>query len=178
MDADGKETLPPLIQTPETESYSSVVAWDFEARGGRGPLRLYWYDGGMKPHRPIELDRRVPMPGSGLLFVGSKGKLLAGYYGGGHRLLPEARFRDFTAPAKTLPRSPGHYREWIAACKGGPAANCEWGFAGKMVETALLGTLAARTARLLEWDSANLRVTNDAEANALVNPPRRRGWEI
>jgi predicted dehydrogenase len=177
MDADGKETLPPLIQTPETESYASVVTWDFEPRGSRGPLRLHWYDGGMRPHRPVELDRRSPLPAAGLLFVGSKGKMLAGYSGGSNKLLPEKQWKDFTPPAKTLMRSIGHYREWIRACKGGPPANCQWGFAGRMVETALLGTLAARTARVLEWKSKDLSITNDAEANGYVNPPRRAGWE-
>lgn len=178
MDANGKETLPPLIDTPETESYSSVIAWDFDAKGGRGPLRLYWYDGGMRPHRPVELDRRIPLPGSGLLFVGAKGKMLAGYYGGNVRLLPEKQFRDFAPPPKTLARSIGHYREWIRACKGGPAANCNWEFAGRMVETALVGTIAARTARVLEWNSRNLRITNDARANEYVNPPYRAGWSL
>jgi len=178
MDAKGNETLPPVIETPETESYSSVVTWDFEARGNRGPVRVHWYDGGMQPHRPVELNRTTPMPSSGLLFTGSKGKMLTAYSGGKVRLLPEKQFKDFVPPPKTLPRSIGHYREWIRACKGGPVANCNWDFAGRMVETALLGTLAARTARLLEWDSAGLHITNDKEADRLVNPPRREGWAL
>ena len=178
MDADGKETLPPLIETPETESYSSVVTWDFEARGTRGPVRVHWYDGGMQPHgRRVELDT-APMPSSGLLFVGSKGKMLTAYSGGKVRLLPEKQFKDFAPPPKTLPRSIGHYREWIQACKGGPPANCNWEFGRPHGRDRLLGTLAARTARLLEWDSANLRITNDKEADRLVNPPRRDGWAL
>jgi hypothetical protein len=118
------------------------------------------------------------MPTSGLLFVGSKGKMMTAYSGGKVRLLPEKQFRDFQPPSKTLPRSAGHYREWIQAAKGGKPANCNFELGSRMTEVALLGTLAARTARYLEWDSANLRITNDADANALVNPPYRKGWAL
>jgi hypothetical protein len=175
---DGKETLPPRIETPESESYSSVIAWDFPERGNLPPLRLHWYDGGMRPFRPIELDAKTPMPGSGLLFVGEKGKLLTGYYGGNERLLPEDRFRGIAKPPKSLPRTIGHYKEWVAACKGGPPANCNFDFASRMTEVALLGTLAARFPRLLEWDPQQTRITNDAQANAFVDPPYRAGWAL
>jgi hypothetical protein len=118
------------------------------------------------------------MPSSGLLFAGSSGKLLTDYSGGNNRLLPEKRYRDFQPPRKTLPRTIGHYREWIQAAKGGPPAHCNFEVGSQMTEVALLGALAARTARYLEWDSANLRVTNDAEANRLINPPYRQGWTL
>jgi predicted dehydrogenase len=98
MEPDGKEHLPPRIATPETESYSSVIAWDFPERGGLPPLRLHWYDGGMKPHRPIELDKTRPMPNAGVLYVGAKGKLLTPYSGGTPLLLPERQFSDFAPP--------------------------------------------------------------------------------
>ncbi len=104
--------------------------------------------------------------------------MLTGYYGGDIKLLPEKQFAGFQPPPKTLPRTIGHYREWIEAVKGGKPANCNWDFAGRMVEVALLGTLAARTARLLEWDTKTLAITNDSEANRLVNPPCRSGWRL
>lgn len=175
---DGKEILPPLIQTPETESYATMITWDFPARGNHQPVRVHWYDGGMRPHRPVELTGSKQLPASGLLFVGAKGKMLTGYSGGRPLLLPEQQFKDFHAPPKTLPRSIGHYREWIQAAKGGKPATCNFELGGRMVEVALLGTLAARTARYLEWDGAKLAITNDAEANRLVNPPYRSGWKL
>jgi predicted dehydrogenase len=178
MHADGKEDLPPLMETPETESYSSVVSWEFPARPGQPPLTMHWYDGGMQPHRPRELDPRTAMPREGLLFIGEKGKMLTGYYGGKVRLLPEKSFRDFQPPAKTLARTIGHYKEWIEACKGGKPANCNFEFASRMTEVAQLGTLAARAARLLEWDHDKMAITNDAEANGWVNPPYRKGWSL
>jgi predicted dehydrogenase len=175
---DGKEILPPRIRTPESESYSSVITWDFPARGSLPPLRMHWYDGGMQPHRPLELDLRTPMPTSGVLYIGELGKLLTQFSGGRPVLLPERRFRDFQSPPKTLPRTVGHYKEWVQACKTGKATNCSFEFGSRMTEIAQLGTLAARTARLLQWDAERMQITNDAEANALVSPPYRAGWSL
>jgi predicted dehydrogenase len=178
MHPDGKEDLPQLIETPETESYSSVISWEFPERGRQPPLAMHWYDGGMRPHRPRELDSRTAMPREGLLFIGEKGKMLTGYYGGKARLLPEKNFRDFQPPPKTLLRSVGHYKEWLQACKGGQPANCNFEFASRMTEVAQLGTLAARAGRLLEWDPTRMVIGNDAEAGAWVNPPYRKGWSL
>jgi predicted dehydrogenase len=178
MTPEGQEFLPPLIETPETESYATMVTWDFPARGTHPPLRVHWYDGGMRPHRPLELNPRTPLPSTGLLFVGTKGKMLTGYSGGKPLLLPENQFKDFQPPPKTLRRTTGHYREWVQAAKGGEPATCNFELGSRMTEVALLGTLAARTARYLEWDSRTLAVTNDAEANQLVNPSYRPGWTL
>jgi predicted dehydrogenase len=178
FEPDGKEHHPLRIETPETESYSTMVTWDFPQRGALPPLRMHWYDGGLQPHRPVELDSRTPMPKSGLLFVGDHGKLLTEYSGGKELLLPEKKFRDFTPPPKTLPRTTGHYREWIDACKTGKPTSCNFDFGSRMVKIAQLGAMAARASRLLEWDAAAERVTNDAEANSWVNPPYRKGWSL
>lgn len=178
MEPDGKEHHPPRIETPETESHASMITWDFPARGTLPPLRMHWYDGGMQPHRPVELNSRSPMPKSGILFVGDQGKLLTAYSGGKELLLPEKRFHDFKAPPKTLARTAGHYREWIDACKTGKSTSCNFEFGSRMVKVAQLGAMAARAARLLEWDAEAMRVTNDAEANSWVNPPYRQGWSL
>ena len=178
MHADGKEDLPPLIETPETESYSSIVSWEFPSRPSQPALTMHWYDGGMRPHRPRELDSKTAMPREGLLFIGEKGKMLTGYYGGKVRLLPEKSFRDFQPPPKTLARTIGHYKEWIEACKEGKPANCNFEFASRMTQVAQLGTLAARAGRLLEWDHDRMVISNDAEANRWVNPPYRKGWSL
>ena len=175
---DDSEILPPRIQTPESESYSSVIAWDFAARGSLPPLRMHWYDGGMRPFRPIELNPRTPWPGSGILFVGDKGKMLTQYSGGRPLLLPERAFKDFQPPSKTLPRTSGHYREWVQGCKTGKPTTCNFDFGGRMTEVTQLGAIAARTARLLEYDAEHMRITNDAEANTLLSFPYRDGWSL
>jgi predicted dehydrogenase len=180
-----------MASTPECESHANVVTWEYPARGSLPPLNVHWYDGGMRPHRPGELDRSLGLPRDGLLFVGEKGKLLAGYYGGnpfrrdgkprgpeGGLLLPEAKFRDFPNPAKTMPRVEDHYREWTRACKTSSRTSCPVEFGCEMTEVALLGTIALRTGRVLEWDSQAMRITNSSQAHAHVDPPYRTGWSL
>jgi len=173
------------VETPECQSHANLVTWEFPARGGLPPLQVHWYDGGLRPPRPVELDHQLRMPKSGLLFIGEKGKLLAGYSGGnvwsrhgftGGCLLPEERFRDFKEPAKTLPRVEDHYGEWTRACKTGARTVCPLDFGAEMTEMALLGSLALRTGRLLEWDAQAARVTHDPDANEFVAPASRPGW--
>jgi hypothetical protein len=173
---DGQDVLPAEVATPETESYSNMVTWHIPEREGMPPLRLHWYDGGLRPPRPLGMNLRQAMPAEGAMYVGDRGVLLTGR--GRFTLLPENQFRDFAPPAKTLPRSIGHYREWIEAVKGGKPTNCPFSFGGKLTELALLGAIAARTARVLEWDSKNLAFINDSEANALINPPYRSGYKL
>lgn len=175
---DGKEDLPRKIETPETESYSNVITWEFPAREGLPELQMIWYDGGMRPPRPIELSPAAPMPVEGILFIGEKGKLLSGYYGGKNRLLPEKRFAGYVAPPKTLRRTIGHYKEWVQACKTGSPTNVDFDYGGRMTEIALLGTIAARSARFLQYDAGTPAISNDKEANAWINPPYRDGWSL
>lgn len=175
------------VETSECQSHANMVTWQFYGRGDLPPLEMHWYDGGMKPHRPVELDHRVKLPSSGLLFVGEKGKLLAAYTGGNfltHRgfsgglLLPEEKFREFQPPPQSLRRVEDHYGEWTQACKTGARTVCPVEFGCEMTEVAQLGALALRTGRLLEWDAQAMRVTNDEEANSLVNPTARAGWSV
>jgi hypothetical protein len=175
------------VETPECQSHANMVTWDFPARGDLPPLLLHWYDGGMRPPRPVELNRGIRMPTTGLLFVGEKGKLLSAYSGGscsgrrglaGGLLLPEEKFRDVQPPPKTLRRVDDHYGEWTQACKSGARTVCPLEFGCEMTELALLGALALRTGQLLEWDADALRVTNDADANQYLDPPYRAGWRL
>ncbi|MHC4118950.1 MAG: Gfo/Idh/MocA family protein [Planctomycetota bacterium] len=177
-----------FVSTPECQSHANTVTWQFGERAGLPPLTVHWYDGGMKPHRPFELDNNVQLPDTGLLFVGEQGKLLTGYAGGnpfgrsrgiqGGLLLPEKKFRDFKQPAKTLYRCNDHYGEWIRACKAGTRTVCPIEFGCEMTEMALLGALALRTKRVLAWDAEAMRVTNHADANKFVDPPYRDGWTL
>ncbi len=152
--------------------------WDSRYRAGRTPwdfggVRVHWYDGGLKPPRPAELPPAEALGGSGILFVGDRGVLLSAFSGG-----PRAIGKPFEPPPKTLPRSAGHYQEWIAAAKGGPPAKCNFDFGALLTETALLGVMAVRTGKCLVWDAENARVTNEAAANELVAPPYRAGWSL
>ena len=93
-------------------------------------------------------------------------------------LLPEKKFRDFEQRAATLPRCNDHYGGWTRACKTGECTVCPIEFDCEMTEMALLGTLALRTRRVLAWDAGAMKVTNNADASALVDPPYREGWTL
>ena len=119
-------------------------------------------------------------PRDGILFVGDKGKMLVEGWGGeSPRLIPESAMKAYKRPPKTLPRSVGHHREWIEACKGGPAPRSNFDFAGPMTEAVLLGTVCVRLGgRRLVWDAPNLRVTNVPEATPYLHYAYRQGWTL
>lgn len=162
----------------ETFPQASVVHLDFPARGPMPPVRLTWYDGGLKPPRPADVPADPGLAKEGLLFIGDRGTILCDFNGAKPRLIPEARMKAFRPPAPTLPRSPGHDREWIEACKGGPTPGAHFGFAGTVAEAVLLGNVAVRAGKELEWDGANGKITNVAEANALLRSAYRDGWGL
>ena len=178
------------VSTPECQGNANTVTWKFPARGKLPPLRVHWYDGGIKPNRPEELDDKLALPAMGLLFEGEKGKLLTGYSGGnpfgnrcgitGGLLLPEKTFKDFKQPPRTMPRCDYkvHYTEWVDACKTGKKTTCPIEFGCEMTEMGLLGALSLRARRLIQWDAAAMKVTNSNHANALVDPEYRDGWSL
>jgi hypothetical protein len=162
---------------PEAYASSSMVTWDFPARGEQPPVRMTWYEGGLRPPRPPELAANRDLGPDGLLFVGEKGTLLSGFSGGIHFLSDEQK-KSLIAPPKTLPRTKGHYVEWVNACKGGAPANCNFEFAAPLTEIALLGVVAQRTGKFLLWDAEGMRFPNDAAATQLLKPEYRKGWSL
>ncbi|MCG3197997.1 MAG: Inositol 2-dehydrogenase/D-chiro-inositol 3-dehydrogenase [bacterium] len=163
---------PPEVNN-ESAPVASIVHYEFPAVGDRPAVTLTWYDGGLMPRRPEELEPDRKMGGGdGMLYIGDKGKIL------NHELIPEARHKEYGTPPQKLPRSPGHYQEWIDACKGGDPAGSNFDFAGPLTEAVLLGNIAIRTGQKLVWDSENMKITNVPEANVYVNPPRREGWSL
>ena len=177
-EVDGEMRLrPKKVNCPETFPHSAIITWDFPARGALPPVRLTWYEGGLKPPRPVELPQDQQLKAAGILFIGDKGTVLSDFSGGA-TLLPAGKFKDTNPPPKKLPRTAGHYQEFIDACKGGKPANCNFEFGGLLAEITLLGTVAMRSGKYLAWDAAGLQFTNDAEANQFINPPRRSGWSL
>jgi predicted dehydrogenase len=168
----------------ETYPVASIVRYNFPARGDMPPVKFTWYDGGLKPPRPEELENDRPLKGEGeedegLLFHGDRGKILCSFNGGHPKLIPEAKMNSYKQPPKTLPRSPGNEREWLDACKGSkekPGGNFE--FSGLVTETLLLGNVATRTGQKLTWDRPNLKVVDSELAQKMVRPERRTGWEL
>ena len=117
---------------------------------------------------------------NGILFVGDKGTMLCGGWSGAPTLFPASRRKEFQLPPKTIPRSIGHRAEWIQACKDRKPADAKAGFAysGPFTEALLVGNLASRLGKRIEWDSANLRSPNVPEAGALIRKKYRAGFSI
>ncbi|MGH9593586.1 MAG: Gfo/Idh/MocA family protein, partial [Bryobacteraceae bacterium] len=164
---------------PEMAPWTSRLKFSFPARGDMPECALYWYDGDPKnrPPRPAEMEGEWDQEG-GSLFLGDKGKILSDCYGDNPRLLPESKMAEYTRPPKTIPRVPNNdnYLDFIRACKGGPAACSNFDVSGPFAETALLGNVALRVGKKLEWDSANLKCPNAPEADAFLKPVFREGW--
>lgn len=166
----------------ETYPLAAMVAYQFPARGEMPPVKLVWYDGGLRPPRPEELAPGAEMGANGQLLIGDKGKLLNQR---GYTLLPDQRAQAYGEPPKKLPRSIGHYAEWIAACKGGPPGGSNFDWAGPLTEVVLLGNVALRqqlreelTTKKLLWDGDNLRFTNSDTANQHLQTEYRQGWTL
>jgi predicted dehydrogenase len=157
---------------PETCPLGLTVHYEFPAREKMGPLTLTWYDGTMIP-KEVEGQR---VPGSGVMFVGTEGMMFADY--SNYRLFPAEKFKGFEPPAKTIPDSIGHHREWIKACKEGTPTLCNFDYSGALTEAVLLGNVAYRTGKALDWDAKNLKATNCPEADQYIRKEYRPGWEV
>jgi len=157
---------------------ASTVYYEFPARIDMPPVKLTWYDGGRLPERPDELEAGRKMPESGTIFVGDKGKIISDEYSGAPRIIPESKMKAYKRPPKTLPRSAGHHKEWIEACKGGKPAGSNFVFASFLTEVVLLGNVALRAGKKLYWDGPNMMVTNVPEANAYLHRSYRAGWTL
>jgi predicted dehydrogenase len=157
---------------PEMAPVGLTVHYEFPAAEGRPALKLTWYDGQQIP-REINGQR---VPANGVMFVGSAGMMFADY--SSYRLFPAEKFSDFQPPPQTIPKSIGHHAEWIKACKDGSPTLCNFDYSGALTETVLLGNVAYRTGKSLDWDAANLQATNAPDAGRLIRKEYRAGWEV
>lgn len=157
---------------PETCPLGLKVEYVFPGVDGKPPINLTWYDGNMIP-REVAGER---VPGSGVMFIGTEGKMYADY--GNYRLFPVEKFKGFAAPKPSIPPSIGHHAEWIKACKDGSPTTCNFDYSGALTETVLLGNVAYRTGKELDWDAKNLKAPNCPEADKYITKEYRKGWEV
>lgn len=169
------------------------VNYEFPARGDMPAVKVTWYEGkkdGKLVLPPEELQQKVlkqgeSLPGSGSILVGDKGILYSpNDYGAAFRLLPEKEFADYKKPTPTLPRNGrgdlGMKQEWADAIKAGKPeiAMSNFGYAGMLTEFILLGNVAIRAGKKIDFDGKDLKITNVPEANALLKTEYRKGWTL
>ena len=166
----------------KTESYPAwqVITYHFAAGGKQPALKITWYDGGKQPPRPAGLEPDRQLGDNGIYFVGHEGTILCGGWSGPPRLVPESRMREYQRPPKTIPRSIGHRAEWVQACKDRKPEDAKAGFeySGPFTEALLVGNLAVRLQKRIEWDSAAMKATNAPEADPLIRKTYRKGFGI
>jgi hypothetical protein len=186
-----------------------ILRFRFPGQEGKAPLDLFWYDGSMRPTTPHELEADGrPMPGEGMMFVGDKGKILAGFRVEQPRLIPEKSWTEFKGPKPPMPEaerpaappdaargasqgaaSPAPRRrrfeaadrglaEFVAACRGGAQPASSFLHAGPISEMMNLGAVALRAGTKVLYDPATMRITNVTEANRFLTRDYRKGWEM
>lgn len=160
---------------------TTVIRWDFPARGKMPPVSLFWHDG-LKAQPEIQGVPAGELIGdsdnNGSVFLGSKGIMTTGCYGERTRLVPASKMQGYSLPSALLTRSPGHYRDWIRAAKGGEPSCSNFNVSGPFVQWMLLGVIAMKFEGKLLWDAAKMRFTNNNEANTYLKPKFRRGWKF
>jgi predicted dehydrogenase len=172
-------------ENPEGFASDLTVRYEFGKRGEQvyhAPVTVYWHHGGdipqKKPIPGVELPADLKLPGEAVMLIGDKGVIVGDRGPGVVALLPRDKFADFKKPEPTLPKSVGHHEEWFRACKGGAEALSNFGYAARLTETVLLGNVAWRAGKPLQWDAAKMQATNCPEADAYLRREYRKGWAL
>ena len=157
---------------------ASLIYFDFPARAGMRPLRITWYEGGLMPPRPVQLETRRNLGDNGILYIGTKGAILGEGWSRSPRIIPESKMRAYKRPPKTLPRAKSHHRNWLDACKGKGRPSTHFDYAGPLTEFTLMGNVALRAGKKLDFDWKNMNITNVPDANKFIKPNYRNGRSI
>jgi len=180
---------------------ASIIHLNYPRKDKKGNIKVTWMDGGLLPQRPEELLPDEPMGNwdGGVIFEGTKGKMMCSCYGADPVLLPTKRMKEVNLPKQTLKRVPeGHYLQWVNACIAGygkTELSSPFEYAGPFTESILMGNLAIRSwmmknpnlkgwedkylgRKKLLWDAANMKITNFDEANQFVKREYRTGWSL
>jgi len=183
----------PATDSPEMQESAplwAILELHFPARGDKPPVKMTWYDGGKLPPQDLLMGEPVPAHDGGSLVIGSKGTLLTRTWHGGENkkdwfvLLPRRQFEGYGPPAPTLPRvktaqgQSGHHQEWIAACKGQGKPLSNFAYASVLTESLLLGNVALRAGKTIEWDPDNMRAAGYPQADPFIRPRFREGWAL
>ncbi|MDZ7332925.1 MAG: Gfo/Idh/MocA family oxidoreductase [candidate division KSB1 bacterium] len=159
---------------------SCMVQLSFPEQKNLPAFDLFWYDGGMKPFIPEELkeDNR-DMPEEGLMFVGDKGKILAGFRGENPEIIPSRLMKSYQGEKELPERERATSTDiWVAAIKNNHESPGSFIYAGPVTETINLAAVALRAKKKIDYDSINMKITNDEAANKYLTRVYRTGWEL
>ncbi len=167
------------VDAKEQFPFGAIIHYNFPARGDMPPVKLHWYEGGLKPERPADLETGRKLADNGVIFVGETGNLMCGCYGSSPRIFPEKLMKAYKLPEKTLPRVDcPHEIEWARAIKSGQQPCSSFEYSGPLTEMVLLGVLAMRHDDEIIWDSKNLKATNAPQLDKYINREYRPGWSL
>ncbi|MGA2620424.1 MAG: Gfo/Idh/MocA family oxidoreductase [Thermoguttaceae bacterium] len=152
----------------------SIITYEFPARGDTPPVKLVWYDGGKKPPRPTELEQGRQLGDNGVLYIGDRGTMLD------HRIIPDEKMRQVRPPEKIIPRVPSHHEDFFIACRGVRPPCSNYDFSGNLTEAALVGNVALRAGRRIDWDAEAMKPKNcsDTEVLRVIRREYRSGWSL
>ena len=188
--------LPTVIETRSTPfngasfPLATTTYYEFPARGNMPAVRLTWYDGGLTPAKPAEIGDEQLNGEGGILYIGTKGKMLQETYGLNPRLLPDAKFASAPKPKQVLPRIPNelHEMNWVDTIRGHQQISSPFEYATQLTEVMLLGIVSLRAGGRILYDGANRRVTNkvrsetnrdgDVDPNQFLSREYRTGWTL
>lgn len=166
---------------PDSYPAWQIITFEFAATKKHPAFKAYWYDGGKMPEPTRDLEGQFKLSDNGIMFVGDKGTMVCGGWSGEPRLFPAARRKEVGEIKPSIPRSKGGHRgEWIQACKDGKSEDAKAGFwySGPFTEALLVGNLATRLQKRVEWDAKAMKATNAPEADALIRKQYRQGFGL
>ena len=166
---------------PATYPLATVTYYEFDRGEGNEPFKMTWYDGGLMPATPEEMPTDMQMdPGGGALIIGDKAKLMHETYGRNPRILSKEKEVGEMDVPKSMPRvqEESHEMNWAKACMGEAEISCPFSYAADLNEAMLLGIVALQAGQPIEYDSANMKITNLPEAEQYLKREYREGWSL
>jgi predicted dehydrogenase len=177
--------MPTSVETASTpynhESWpaASTTYYEFPAKGARPAVKLTWYDGGLTPPKPVEMGEEELNKGGGVLYIGTKGKLLHDTYGFNPRLLPKSLHESVARPKETYERiKTSHEMNWVDAIRGTQKTTSPFEYSARLTEIMLLALAALNAGKRIDYDGANMRIRNVPDSDALLKRRYREGWDL
>ncbi len=177
--------MPSTVETTSTpynqDSYpaASTTYYEFAAKGTRPAVKLTWYDGGLTPPKPVEMGEEELNKGGGVLYIGTKGKLMHDTYGFNPRLLPKSLHESTGKPKETYARiKTSHEMNWVDAIRGTQKTTSPFEYSARLTEIMLLGIAALNAGKKIEYDAANMKIRNVTDSDSLLKRKYRAGWEL